>query len=540
VRRFAALHEALDRTTSTTAKVRALEAYFREAPPADAAWALFFLTGRRLKRLMPSRVLWELAGERAAVPVWLLEHCYAAVGDLAEVAALLVEDPSAPPAQPVSLARWVEERVLPLKGQPLDAQKAALVGHWCGLPAHELLVVNKLITGEFRVGASATLVVRALAAAAGVEPGRMTERLMGHWDPTPAFFTSLLTGAGDTPTSRPYPFCLAYPLDVEPEALGPRAEWQAEWKWDGIRAQVVRREASVFVWSRGEELVTERFPEIAEAAARLPAGTVLDGEVLAWEGGVMPFSTLQTRIGRQKLGPAALRDAPLAFMAYDLLEREGVDLRAETLASRRRQLQELLDGVAPRLLVSPVVEADTWEALGALRNEARERRVEGLMLKRLASPYGTGRRKGDWWKWKIEPYSVDAVLLYAHPGHGKRANLFTDYTFAVWQDGQLLPFAKAYSGLDDEEVRELDAWVRRHTKERFGPVRAVEPVQVFEIGFEGISASRRHKSGVAVRFPRILRWRRDKPAAEADTLDAVKALVDDPQAATAATDCTKS
>jgi DNA ligase-1 len=526
VRRFAALHEALGHTTSTTAKVRALEAYFREAPPEDAAWALFFLTGRKIKRLMPSRVLWELAGERASVPVWLLEHCYAAVGDLAEVAALLVEEPGAPPADPLSLARWVEERILPLKGQPLDAQKAALVDHWRGLPADELLVVNKIITGEFRVGASATLVVRALAAAAGVEPARMTERLMGHWEPTPAFFASVISGEGDVPASRPYPFCLAYPLDVEPAGLGPRAEWQAEWKWDGIRAQLVRRGPEVYVWSRGEELVTDRFPELAAAAARLPAGTVLDGEVLAWRDGVLPFSSLQTRIGRQKLGPGALRDAPLAFMAYDLLERDGADVRLETLASRRRQLEEVLTGVSPRFLVSPVVEADTWEALGVLRNEARERRVEGLMLKRLASPYGTGRRKGDWWKWKIEPYSVDAVLLYAHPGNGKRANLFTDYTFAVWQDGVLLPFAKAYSGLDDEEVRELDAWVRRHTKERFGPVRAVEPVQVFEIGFEGIAASSRHKSGVAVRFPRILRWRRDKPAAEADTLETVKALVD--------------
>jgi DNA ligase-1 len=525
VRRFAELHEALGRTTSTTAKVRALEAYFRAAPPADAAWALFFLSGRRLKRLMPSRVLWELAGEQAGVPVWLLEHCYAAVGDLAEVAALLVERPDDPPAEPLSLARWIEDRVLPLKGQDLSAQKAALSTYWRGLSADELLVLNKLITGEFRVGASATLVVRALAAAAGVEPVRMTERLMGHWEPTAAFFEGLLSGEGESASSRPYPFCLAYPINGEPARLGPRADWQAEWKWDGIRAQVVRRGGAVYIWSRGEELVTDRFPEIAEAAARLPAGSVIDGEILAWDGAVLPFSTLQTRIGRQKLSAASLAGAPLAFMAYDLLEKGGEDIRARALADRRSRLVELLEGVSPRLLVSPLVAGNTWEELATARNEARERRVEGLMLKALASPYGAGRRKGDWWKWKIEPYSVDAVLLYAHPGHGRRATLFTDYTFAVWHGGELLPFAKAYSGLDDAEVQELDAWIRRHTKERFGPVRAVEPVLVFEIGFEGISASRRHKSGVAVRFPRILRWRRDKPAAEADTLDTVRALL---------------
>ena len=528
MRAFARLYEELDRTTSTNAKVAAMAAYFRSAPPGDAAWALFFLTQRKVKRLLPTRVLWELTLELTGLPPWLLEHCYAAVGDGAELVTLLVDRPAGrPPAEERSLERWMRERILPLKDMDLAAQALAMRGYWSELDTVQIFVLNKIITGEFRVGASATLAIRALAQVAEVPQASMAHRVMGDWQPSPEFFRGLLAPQRESRLdSHPYPFFLASPLEEEPAALGPREEWMAEWKWDGIRAQLVRRGGAAYVWSRGEELVTERFPEIAVGAPRLPDGTVLDGEILAFRERVLPFSVLQTRIGRQKLTPPILAEAPVAFMAYDLLEEGGEDLRERPLGERRARLETLLARTAsPALLASPVVEGAAWEELARVREEARARNVEGLMLKRLSSPYRTGRRRGDWWKWKIAPYTIDAVLIYAHPGHGRRASLFTDYTFAVWDQGELLPVAKAYSGLSDEEIAELDAWVRRHTRERFGPTRAVEPVQVFELAFEGIARSSRHRSGVAVRFPRILRWRKDKPAAEADTLESVKALL---------------
>ena len=525
---FAALYDALDRTTSTNAKVAAMVSYFGSAPPADAAWALYFLTGRKIKRLIPSRVLWELTREVTALPEWLLEHCYAAVGDFAEAMALLVEHRAAAAGEgsDVPFSRWIEERILPLKQMDAAAQRAAVLSWWEELDASQSFVLNKIITGEYRVGASATLVVRALAQAAGVPQATMADRVMGDWTPTAEFFVGLREE--DVPGSvgsRPYPFFLASPLEQPVEALGPREEWLAEWKWDGIRAQVVRRGGEVFLWSRGEELVTDRFPEIAAAARALPDGVVLDGEILAYRDAVLPFAVLQTRIGRQKLSPRVLDEAPAALMAYDLVEDDGQDIREAPLVERRARLVSRLSSGPAAFLLSPLVVAPTWEALAEERLQARARNVEGLMLKRFSSPYASGRRRGDWWKWKIDPFTMDAVLLYAHPGHGRRASLFTDYTFAVWDEGALVPVAKAYSGLSDVEIAELDAWVRRNTKEKFGPTRAVDPVRVFEIAFEGIAPSKRHKSGVAVRFPRIARMRPDKPASEADTLDSLKALL---------------
>ena len=525
---FAALYEALDRTTSTNAKVAAMVAYFAAAPPADAAWALYFLTGRKIKRLIPSRVLWELTQEVTALPDWMLEQCYAAVGDFAEAMALLVEHRSAAAGSgsDMPFARWIEERILPLKPMEAEAQRAAVLSWWEETDATQSFVLNKIITGEYRVGASATLVVRALAQVAGVPQATMAHRVMGDWAPNAEFFTGLRE---DRPSahdaSRPYPFFLASPLEQDVAALGSRDEWLAEWKWDGIRAQVVRRAGDVFLWSRGEELITERFPEVAAAARALPDGVVLDGELLAYRDGVLPFAVLQTRIGRQKLPARILADAPAALMAYDLVEDGGADIRTLPLVERRARLEALLAAGPSAMLVSPIVSAPTWAALAEARLQARARNVEGLMLKRLTSPYATGRRRGDWWKWKIDPFTMDAVLLYAHPGHGRRASLFTDYTFAVWGDGVLVPVAKAYSGLSDAEIQELDAWVRRNTREKFGPTRSVEPVQVFEIAFEGIAPSTRHKSGVAVRFPRIARWRKDKPAEAADSLDSLKAML---------------
>jgi DNA ligase-1 len=569
MKRFARLYDDIDRTTSTNAKVAALVRYLTDAPPADAAWALYFLTGRRLIRLLPARLLHEWTLELTTLPEWLVRECYSIVGDFAEAIALLLEgrvhpvdpdelrragpregpldgppkgrpfvragrlpfdDPEPPKfdvhVDDVSLAEWIEKRVLPLRALDDEERRVRVLSWWTRLPTRELFLLNKLLTGEFRVGVSHTLVVRALAQRAALPPAVVEHRLMGQWEPSAEAFSRLVEPdtSADEP-SQPYPFCLASPLDAGPDALGDRSEWLAEWKWDGIRAQLIRRAAQVFLWSRGEELITDRFPEIRDEAARLDDGTVLDGEVLAFEDGVpRPFADLQRRIGRLQRVDEVAQNVPVAFVAYDLLEDRGEDIRALSLRERRARLGDRIRD-RERIVLSGALTASTWDDLAAVRQESRARGVEGLMLKRWTSPYRPGRKRGDWWKWKIEPYTIDAVLIYAQPGSGRRASLFTDYTFGVWRDGELVPVAKAYSGLTDEEIDELDRWIRRHTTERFGPVSAVEPVHVFELGFERIAASSRHRSGVAVRFPRILRWRRDKRAADADTLETLRAFL---------------
>ncbi|WP_225408930.1 ATP-dependent DNA ligase [Stigmatella hybrida] len=527
MRRLADLYEALDATTSTNAKVEAMVRYFREAPPQDAAWGLYFLTGRRLKRLLTSKLLAQWTQELTGTPDWLFDEVYASVGDLAEVIALLLDQYERPPApEEMPLSWWLEKRLLPLKELEVPEQREQVLSWWHTLPRRELFLLNKLLTGELRVGVSDTLVVRAVAQVAGLPPATVSHRLMGTWAPTRTFFEQLLSpDVSDGDVSRPYPFYLASPLEQPVEALGEPADWLIEWKWDGIRGQLIRRHGQVYLWSRGEELITGRFPEITEAAAALPDGVVLDGEVLAYEEGKpLPFSRLQRRIGRQKLTAKVLAEAPAAFIAYDLLEEGGEDLRGKPLRERRARLVALLKD-KPGFTVSPAVSPESWEALAELRHESRERNVEGFMLKRMESTYQHGRKRGDWWKWKIDPFTVDAVLLYAHPGHGRRASLYTDYTFAVWNGEDLLPVAKAYSGLSDQEISKLDRWIRAHTQEKFGPVRSVAPEQVFELHFEGIAASPRHKSGVALRFPRIARWRLDKKPQDADSLDRLKDLL---------------
>jgi DNA ligase-1 len=559
VKRFAQLYDEIDRTTSTNGKVAALVRYLAEAPPADSAWALFFLTGRRLKRLLPTRLLHEWTLELTAFPEWLVRESYSAVGDFAEGIALLLDgrvQPISPDtlatesaivhdgrlpfdeAEParvdenvagVSLADWIERRILPLRELSDHERRVRVLVWWTRLPRNELFLLNKLLTGEFRVGVSHTLVVRAVADFATLPTAAVEHRLMGNWQPSADAFGALVAPEteGDEP-SRPYPFCLASPIDDPIETLGPREEWLAEWKWDGIRAQLIHRRGEVFLWSRGEELISDRFPEIRDEARRLPAGTVLDGEVLAFaDGAPRPFADLQRRIGRQLRVQEIARDVPVVFVAYDILEQHGADVRTLAMSERRARLREAVGALSedPRIILSEELTAPTWEALASLRSDSRAHGVEGVMLKRWTSEYRPGRRRGVGWEWKLEADKIVAVLIYAQPGSGRRASLFTDYTFGVWDNGELVPVAKAYSGLDDAEIDELDRWIRRHTTERFGPVSQVEPMHVFELGFERIAPSTRHRSGVAVRFPRILRWRRDKPAAEADTLDALRAFL---------------
>jgi DNA ligase-1 len=525
---FAELITRLDQTNKTGEKIAALADYLGAAPEEDRLWAIALFTGRRPRRSIRSSLLRAWAAEMAGLPPWLLEESYHVVGDLAETLSLLLPPPDEG-REARSLAGWMEflDRIAPLSDEAKGEQVRAA---WAQMEARERFVFNKLITGGFRLGVSQQLLVKALAQQSGLPETSVAHRLTGNWTPASTSYQRLLSqDASGEDLAKPYPFFLAYPLEAPPESLGAPQDWLAEWKWDGIRSQMIRRRGQWSLWSRGEELISEKFPELAALAERLPPGTVLDAELLPFrKERPLPFQVLQTRIGRKNLSRKILEEAPVLLMAYDLLEWEGKDIREQPLAARRDLLSALVQeaGLPHLLRLSPEAPFESWEALAALRSGARAHLAEGLMIKRLASSYQTGRRRGDWWKWKVDAYSVDAVMVYAQRGHGRRANLYTDYTFAVWQEGALLPFAKAYSGLSDEEIREVDAWVKRNTQDRFGPVRAVKPELVFEIGFEGISRSSRHKSGVALRFPRILRWRQDKPAAEADSLDRLMALLD--------------
>ncbi len=529
MKRFAALYQELDRSTATLDKRAALVAYFRDAPPRDAVWALYLLAGGKVtsarRKIAAVGEMRAWAATASDTAPWLVDASYDQVGDLAETLALLIPDPTqAAPER--GLADWIEEVLVPIANRDEAERRDVIVNAWLGLPFDERLVFNKLLTGALRVGVSQRMVQQALAEMSGVPIARIAQRMLGAWAPSPAFLRDLLS-ADELPGDRqqPYPFFPASPLEGAPAALGAIDDWLVEWKWDGIRAQLIRRHGEVALWSRGEERLDGRFPEVESAAAALDVDCVLDGELLAWQDDTaepMPFSALQTRIQRLKPGPKWLAEAPVRMLAYDLLELNGTDLRDLPQAERRRQLEALLlRHPDPRLRLSPLVNLANWDEAGALRDESRERGVEGFMLKRRNAAYQSGRRRGDWWKWKIDPLTIDAVLLYAQSGHGRRS---TDYTFGLWQGDALVPIAKAYSGLDDKEILELDRWLRAHTRERFGPVRSVEPVQVFELGFEGVNLSKRHKSGVAVRFPRILRWRHDKPADQADQLDTLKAL----------------
>lgn len=557
MRDFAALYDRLDSSTATGAKVHYLSEYFAQGDPEDLAWSLYFLCGLKIKRVLTTTRLRQVCLALSGLPDWLFQECYDNVGDLAETIALLVPQgvkqsesfesqselphiskdlPYLPP-----LSQLVKEQVQTFKSLDDEELVARLTALYSGMTLKEKFVFNKLVTGGFRVGVSQKLVAKAIAKVCGLPEGTIQERMMGDWSPTAEFYLSLTSAEGKTGVSTPYPFYLAHPLPIgtapEDTGIGEASEFVFEWKWDGIRAQIVKREGQIFIWSRGEELVSERFPEVMQAAAHLPDGTVLDGEILAFkEGDVLPFALLQKRIGRKTIGKKLLAEVPVAFMCFDMLESASRDIRNESYEHRRNLLMQLLTpgacqepancsgAMSPYLRVSPTLQCQTWAEAARMREDARNIKVEGLMLKRLGSPYGIGRKRGDWWKWKVDPYIVDAVLVYAQRGHGRRASLYTDYTFALWHEDKLVPVAKAYSGLTDNELKEVDAYVKANTLEKFGPVRTVRPGLVFELAFEGIQLSSRHKSGVAVRFPRINRKRFDKSIEEADRLSTLKEM----------------
>jgi len=615
MRRFATLAVKLGTSTKTNDRLEALEKYFSEADDADKVWVIALFSGRRPKRTVNTSLLWEWCRELTGLPGWLFEESYHTVGDLAETIALLLPEgpggagmgatgresstggqgvkvrtgrPDAGAEGPGAVdgagagrsegSRSLTDYLLRLAGlgkEEESSKKAFVLECWATMNSEERFIFNKLITGGWRIGISQKMVVNALARSARVDAAIIAHRITGDWDPATTTFSALLSeegGGGEL--SKPYPFYLAYALEEEPAVLGNPAEWQAEWKWDGIRGELIRRGGELFVWSRGEELMTEKFPEYQAWRERLPEGVVLDGEIIGLgQGGQpgedadddsraggyaansdreedaraseprrvsvvgerdsnrldfvpLPFAALQTRIGRKNITKKNLQEVPVGFIAYDLLEYEGQDWRNRSLTDRRAQLEAIVRSVNhPLLQLSPIIPFDNWEQLATIRQLSRELGSEGIMLKRKSAVYQVGRKRGDWWKWKIDPLVIDAVMIYAQKGHGRRSNLYTDYTFAVRSGDQLVTFTKAYSGLTDKELAEVDAFVKKNSLEKFGPVRTVRPELVFEIAFEGIAASARHKSGVALRFPRINRWRKDKTPAEIDTLEDLKRML---------------
>lgn len=536
MRDFAQLFSDLDETNKTNEKISILKDYFISVADEDKIHTLALFTGRKPRRQINSTLIKQWAIEMADIPQWLFEESYQVVGDLGETIALLL--PANEGTQDRSLAAWIVE-INELGKLSEEERREWLKSSWSVLDSQERFVFNKILTGSFRVGVSQNLIVKALSEISGLEPATLTHRIMGNWEPQHFSFHELLQEQDvSDDISRPYPFCLAYAIQETSdqtknagqmeEALGEPGQWQAEWKWDGIRAQAIHRDGQIFIWTRGEDLATDKFPELHPFLKDLPSGTVLDGEAICFtDGRPMPFNILQTRIGRKNLSKKILAESPMVFIAYDCLEFAGDDIRSMPLQHRRSVLEMLHERSDRKDIfrLSPVVPFENWQELYDLRLKARENQAEGFMLKRKDSVYQTGRKRGDWWKWKVDPLSIDAVMIYAQKGHGRRADLYTDYTFAVWDGDKLVPFAKAYSGLTDQEIRKVDNYVKRNTLEKFGPVRTVKPELVFEIGFEGINRSSRHKSGVALRFPRILRWRHDKKIGEADTIEILKAML---------------
>ena len=521
MKRLAQLFTELESTTSTNAKVEALVRYFNDTPDDNKMWTIAMLSGRRPPRAINYRLLGTWAAEMAGIPEWLFVESYHVVGDYAETIALLIPE-SHQDSRSQSLSAYMQ-LLLDLKSRNDDEKKALITQAWRALNRQERFIFNKLITGGLRIGVSQKLMMRALAQHTGRDENIIAARLMGNWDPVASDFQSLVLGSDDQDDlSRPYPFYLAYALDIDPQELGDPADWLVERKWDGIRGQIIVRQKQLFVWTRGEELVTDKYPEFHPLTYLLPDGTVLDGEILAYRGGKpLPFQDMQKRIGRKNISKKMLAEIPVRMIVYDVLEWHGEDVRAKTQQDRRTLLETLIRGhpVRNSLILSELVHEQTWEALNVQRLAAREFDCEGLMLKRRDAPYEVGRKRGSWWKWKTDPYTVDCVMIYAQRGHGRRANMYTDFTFAIWDRDQLVPFAKAYSGLSDTEFEEITRWVNQNTLERFGPVCTVPPEHVFELHFEAIGKSSRHKSGIAVRFPRMHRWRKDKRAEDADRLE---------------------
>lgn len=525
MKEFIDLYRIIDQTSSINNKIDALVTYFNKVNDEDKLWTIALFTSRRPPRAVTTNLLRQWAAELAELPLWLFEDTYHIVGDLAETISLVV--PKNESNNCASLTSIINE-LIELKPKTESEKKFYIIHKWSSLNTDERFIFNKILTGGFRLGVSQKTITRALSKFLNIEQKVISHRLMGNWIPgTTTFKALILEPSEGEDESKPYPFYLAHALDKSVEKLGNDDDWTAEWKWDGIRGQLIKRQGKIYVWSRGEDLVTEKFPEFKVLSESDQNNFVIDGEIIPLVNGIpLPFQSLQTRLGRKSISKKQLKEVPIHLIAYDLLEIDGIDIRNEPLWHRRKLLEKLIHNInSPVLLFSEELRFANWNSLSELRQQSRINHAEGIMIKKKSSTYGVGRQKGAWWKWKVDPLEIDAVMLYAQRGHGRRANLYTDFTFAVKDGENLVPFAKAYSGLTDEEFRAITAFVRKNTIEKFGPVVSVIPELVFTLAFEGISESKRHKSGVALRFPRINRWRKDKSVDDIDTIQTLKSML---------------
>ena len=556
-RSFGNLINNLEQCNSTKKKINLISVFIKDIDPRDGSWILLLLMSTRQKRVITGRRLKDILQASFRMPSWLIDDCFAQVGDSAETISLLwpqlkseLTDANIEcsevynklfnePKESKPLHWWMETLLPAIKDATETTQNRLILKLWSDIADQDHYLTNKLITGGFRNGVSKGLVVKSIAQAYELDESTVLERLMKPIEINNIWFQELTHPVSINRTDRgaiPYPFYLASPVEIEKIKETPPADWRLEYKWDGIRGQLIKRDTGAYLWSRGEELVNHVFPEIIEMAENLPDGTVLDGEILCWQKDVrkpMAFASLQRRLGRKTVNKKLLKECPTVFLAYDILEHKSIDIRAYNLRDRLKLLESVqLNYNHPCLVIDNEKEFAEWEELIQLRDRARLEGAEGLMIKKISSHYLSGRKRGYWWKYKHDPMTLDAVLIYAQAGTGKRANLFTDYTFALWDDSnkyskdrKLVTFAKAYSGLNNSELMELDKWIRTHTIERYGPTRVVEQKQIFEIAFEGVMESKRHKCGLAVRFPRIHRWRIDKPVMEADCIEQAQALL---------------
>lgn len=526
MKQFSELISSLEITNKTNSKIEALVRYFETAPEKDKLWVITLFTGKRPPRPVKTSLMKELCLELTGYPEWLFLESYSTVGDLGETLSLLLPEPTE--HLDLSLNEWMIQ-LKELKSKTDDEKREFLKSSWSGLTIQERFIFNKLIGGSFRIGVSKKTLVNALSQLTTIDANQLMHSIIGNWTVDSMSFDSLIKGEHiNYDNSKPYPFCLAYPLEGSPESLGDSSSWIVEQKWDGIRGQIIKRNNEIYIWSRGEELVTNQFPELVERASELTPDFVIDGEILALkDSSVLLFNDLQKRLNRKSVSKKLLEEIPVGFYAYDLLEFNSEDYRMLPFEDRRNQLENLFEALDanPMFQLSAKVSFQNWQELFTIRENSRKQNSEGLMLKKKQAPYHTGRKKGDWWKWKVDPLTIDVVMIYAQKGSGRRSSKYTDYTFAVKNDDQLVTVAKAYSGLTDKEITEISRWVNKNAIEKFGPVRTVKPELVFEIAFEGIALSNRHKSGVALRFPRISRWRKDKTVADIDTIESVKQLI---------------
>jgi len=524
---FAKLISNLEQTSKEAFKVTALAQYFSNATDEDKLWTLALFTGTRPKRVVDIKALKEFAEQVYTEGEWLFEASHQIVGDMAETIAYFL--PKAKRNGNHTLSEWISMIRTIFNAERID-QRDAITKAWDTLRPEERFIFNKLITGGFRIDVSLKLLSKALAIVTGKDENLLAHKLNSDWHPDEVSFETLIfTENPEAEKSKPYPFHLAHTLESTVAELGDISNWQVERKWDGIRVQVIVRGNKISIWSRKGDILSSKVPELKPLAESMEDGTVLDGELICFKNGkILPINNLRTRFGRRNNSKKQFEESPCVFMAYDILEFKGEDIRNKDLAERRKKLEKVILQYYDEhkiILLSDIINNDNWESINSEREKSREHQVTGLVLKNKKSIYGSSRVEGDWWKWPVDPLFIDAILLYAQAGEGGSSKMYREYSFALWHGEDLVTFAKAKSGLEDKELKELTSFVKKNTKEKFGPVRSVAAVQIFRLAFDSITASKRHKSGILLKNPRLIEWLRDKNIEDGNNLDDLKKML---------------